>query len=55
MVIRLAEPLNLVLTIQVATFIILGAMFIASGQTRLGIAQVLLAAVQAVIYTGRVA
>lgn len=42
-----------VLTIQVATFVALGAMFLAAGDWRLGVAQLLLAAVQAVIYSGR--
>jgi hypothetical protein len=43
------------LAIQVATFVALGVLFLAGGQLRLGIAQLLLAAVQAVIYSGRMA
>jgi hypothetical protein len=44
-----------VLAVQVLTFVLLGALFLASGQPRLGIAQILLAAVQAVIYSGHMA
>jgi predicted membrane-bound dolichyl-phosphate-mannose-protein mannosyltransferase len=44
-----------ILGIQVATFIALGALFVAQGQWRLGGAQLLLAAVQAVIYSGKMA
>lgn len=40
-----------VLAVQVLTFVALGAMFLAAGQVRLGIAQILLALVQAVIYS----
>ena len=43
-----------VLVVQVVTFITLGVIFIARGDTRLGIAQLLLAAVQAVVYSGGV-
>ena len=39
-----------VLGIQAITFLALGAMFLADGHIRLGIAQLLLAAVQIVIY-----
>lgn len=41
------------LSVQVGTFLALGAIFLHSGNWRLGTAQLLLAAVQAVIYTGR--
>jgi len=41
----------LVLGIQVATFVARGIHLIASGDWRLGIAQLLLAGVQAVIYS----
>lgn len=41
-----------VLGVQVATFVALGAYFIAHGSARLGVAQLLLAVVQAVIYSG---
>lgn len=40
----------LVLAVQVATFVALGIYFIADGNWRLGVAQLLLAVVQAVIY-----
>jgi hypothetical protein len=43
------------LAIQVATFVVLGAIFLARGDWRLGVAQVLLAIVQGVIYSGRMA
>lgn len=39
-----------ILIVQVGTFVVLGAMFCAQGDYRLGVAQLLLAAVQAVIY-----
>lgn len=45
--------MRLILAVQVLTFIALGALFIRDGQVRLGVAQLMLAAVQAVIYTGR--
>lgn len=45
----------LILAIQVASFVALGALFLVDGQVRLGIAQILLAAVQAVIYSGNMA
>lgn len=41
-----------VLAVQVATFVVLGAYFLAAGNWRLGVAQILLAAVQAIIYSG---
>lgn len=44
-----------ILAIQVATFVALGVLFLHSGDWRLGVAQLLLAAVQAVIYSGRMA
>jgi hypothetical protein len=40
------------LAVQVLTFVGLGVTYLALGQWRLGVAQILLAAVQAVIYTG---
>jgi len=40
-----------VLGVQVATFVALGVYLIATGSTRLGIAQLLLAIVQATIYS----
>ena len=49
------SPLNLVLSVQVMTFVILGLAFISSGQWRLGVSQLLLATVQALIYSGRMA
>lgn len=44
--------LTLVLAVQVFTFVALGAHFVTHGEVRLGIAQLLLAVVQAVIYSG---
>jgi hypothetical protein len=44
-----------ILTLQVATFAALGGAFFAEGQWRLGAAQLLLAAVQGVVYSGRMA
>jgi hypothetical protein len=44
-----------VLTVQVLTFIQLGVWFLSHGNWRLGIAQLLLSAVQAIIYSGGVA
>jgi hypothetical protein len=41
----------LVLVVQVATMLILGAHFFSTGQWRLGVAQALLAAVTAVLYS----
>ncbi len=49
------SALAVVLVVQVATFVALGAAFLAEGQWRLGTAQLLLAAVQAVVYGGRMA
>jgi uncharacterized membrane protein len=45
----------LVLGVQVVTFLALGIAFAAAGQWRLGTAQLLLAAVQTVVYSGRMA
>lgn len=47
--------LKVIVYVQVATFVAGGIYFMRDGQTRLGAAQFLLAAVQAVIYTGRMA
>lgn len=44
--------LTAVLAVQVFTFVVLGAYFLTHGQVRLGVAQLLLAVVQAVIYSG---
>ncbi|MGH2964409.1 MAG: hypothetical protein ACRDMH_03380 [Solirubrobacterales bacterium] len=44
-----------ILTVQICTFIALGATFISAGQWRLGTAQLLLALVQLIIYSGRMA
>lgn len=44
--------LSIVLGVQVVTFLALGAIFLAGGFTRLGLAQLLLALVQLVIYGG---
>jgi hypothetical protein len=44
-----------ILVVQVATFVALGIHFLASGDWRLGVSQVLLAVVQAIIYSGRMA
>jgi hypothetical protein len=44
-----------VLAVQVGTFVALGGWFFTAGQWRLGLAQFLLAAVQAIIYSGRMA
>lgn len=41
-----------VLGVQIGMFLVLGALFLAAGNWRLGIAQWLLAAVQLVIYGG---
>ena len=40
-----------VLVVQVATFVALGVYFLTHGNVRLGVAQLLLAVVQAVIYS----
>lgn len=42
------------LSVQVVTFAVFGSILLARGQYRLGAAQVLLAVVQAVIYSGGV-
>lgn len=47
--------MSVVLVIQVVTFVWLGALFFQRGDWRLGTAQLLLAVVQAVIYSGRMA
>lgn len=47
--------MNAILAVQVATFLALGVYFLAAGDWRLGTAQLLLAAVQGVIYSGRMA
>lgn len=44
-----------ILIVQVLTFIALGTLFLVSGDWRLGAAQLLLASVQAIIYSGRMA
>lgn len=41
----------IVLGVQIATFLVLGAYYITTGNVHLGIAQLLLAAVQAVVYS----
>jgi len=43
---------TLVLIVQVSTFVLLGIYFLSHGQVRLGLAQVLLAGVQAIVYSG---
>lgn len=45
---------GVILTIQVLTFVALGVCFLSIGEWRLGVAQILLAAVQGVIYSGGV-
>lgn len=42
-----------ILAIQIATFIALGCLFYATGDWRLGTAQLLLGVVQGVVYSGR--
>lgn len=49
---KMNSPIWFLLTVQVLTFVGLGIVFMTEGQWRLGIAQVLLAAVQAIIYSG---
>lgn len=44
-----------ILAVQVLTFLALGWLFLAAGDWRLGAAQLLLAGVQAIIYSGRMA
>jgi hypothetical protein len=46
---------TILLVAQVATFLGLGAHFLAIGQWRLGVCQLLLAAVQGVLYSGSMA
>lgn len=43
--------LSIVLAIQVLTFIVLGIVYTVRGDTRVGVAQLLLAAVQAIVYS----
>jgi hypothetical protein len=43
--------LTAILIIQAITFLALGALFLANGQPKLGIAQLLLAAVQGPVYS----
>jgi hypothetical protein len=43
------------LTLQVLTFVALGGWFLFQGNWRLGLAQLLLAGVQGVLYSGRMA
>lgn len=45
--------MNWLVWAQAGSFVALGMIFILDGEVRLGVAQLLLAAVQAVIYTGR--
>lgn len=47
--------LNVLLSVQVLTFVGLGAHFLIAGDWRLGSAQLLLAAVQGIIYSGSMA
>lgn len=47
--------LLVLLTVQIATFVGLGIHFLAAGDWRLGSAQLLLAAVQGIIYSGSMA
>jgi len=47
--------MSAILAVQVATFLALGGLFLRDGDWRLGTAQLLLAAVQAVVYSGRMA
>ena len=44
-----------ILAVQVTTFVLLGVRFIVDGDWRLGVAQLLLAGVQGVIYSGSMA
>lgn len=44
-----------VLVVQVSTFVLLGIWFVNAGQWRLGVVQLLLAVVQGVLYSGRMA
>ncbi len=45
--------MSAVLAIQISTFAVLGIYFLSRGNWRLGIAQLLLCAVQALIFSGR--
>jgi hypothetical protein len=45
-----AEVVYPILIVQVLTFVLLGVVFMVGGEFRLGVAQLLLAAVQGVIY-----
>jgi hypothetical protein len=47
--------MKLILAVQVLTFVCLGVIFLSRGDWRLGTCQLLLAVVQAVLYTGRMA
>lgn len=47
----IAAGATILLVVQITTFVALGGIFIATGHLRLGIAQILLAMVQAVIYS----
>lgn len=47
--------MSVILSIQVVTFVVLGCMFLHAGDWRLGTAQLLLAIIQAVLYSGRMA
>jgi len=44
-----------ILAVQILTFVALGIIYLAQGEWRLGTAQILLAAVQGIIYTGSMA
>jgi hypothetical protein len=48
----MSSILLIILGVQVLTFGALGVMFLVEGNWRLGVAQLLLAAVQAIIYSG---
>ncbi len=41
-----------ILVVQVSTFVALGVLFLRDGDWRLGVTQLLLAAVQGIIYSG---
>jgi hypothetical protein len=47
---RMNRVMAVILVVQVATFVVAGVMLLVRGDTRLGVAQILLAGVQAVIY-----
>lgn len=44
-----------ILVVQTVSFLLMGVLLIRQGQWRLGVAQLLLAAVQAVVYSGEMA